>query len=74
MRLIKEVASPDEKRKVRLYRRGDGRFSFEEIFEDFDEYVGFFWRPGYQSGIYADEAAAEAEMRATTPWLRSILD
>jgi hypothetical protein len=70
MRLIDELISPGSKRKLRLYEREDGRFWFEEIYEDFDEHAGAFWTPGYQSGIFADLGSAEAEMRSITPWLR----
>jgi hypothetical protein len=70
MRLIDELISPSAKRKVRLYEREDGRFWFEEIYEDFDEDAGVYWTPGYQSGIFADAGSAKAEMLAVTPWLR----
>jgi hypothetical protein len=45
---------------------------FEEMYESFEEHVGVYWAPGYESGIFADAASAEAEMRAITPWLRSL--
>jgi len=70
MQLIKELVSPNGKRKVRLYRRDDQLFSFDEIYEDFDEYAGAYWIPEYQSGVFADMALAEAEMHAVTSWLK----
>ena len=72
MRLIKQTMSPTGKRQVSLYQREDGLFSFEEDYEHFDEDAGAFWTPGYQSGVYGTLDAAEAEMRAVTPWLRGI--
>ncbi|MEO5706916.1 MAG: hypothetical protein ABIT10_07605 [Alteraurantiacibacter sp.] len=71
MHLIQEIVSPTGKRKLHLYRRKDGRYQFEETYEDFDEYAGHYWTPGYQSGVYDSEDAALAEMRALTPWLRA---
>jgi hypothetical protein len=70
MRLIEELISASAKRKLRLYERDDGWFWFEEIYEDFDVYAGVYWTPGYQSGVYADEDSAKADMLAITPWLR----
>ena len=72
-RLVKEWVSPSGERKVRLYEREDKRFSFEEIYKDIDEYVGPYWHPGYESGLFADAVSAEAELMAITPWLRAIL-
>lgn len=71
MRLIKELVSPTGKRKISLYERDDGRFLFEEEYEDMDEVAGTYWTPGHQSGLFDNLSAAEAEMRAITPWLRS---
>ena len=71
MDLIHEKTSPNGKRKVIVYRRTDGFFEYEEIFEAFDEIAGIYWSCGYQSGMFETEAAAIAEITATTPWLRS---
>lgn len=71
MRLIEQLFSPTAKRTIGLYERDDGRFFFEESYEDFDEYAGLYWTPGYQSGLFADAASARAEMLAMTPWLRT---
>lgn len=70
MRRIKELVSPTGKRKVSLFERDDGRFSFEEEYEDVDEVAGAYWTLGYQSGVFDNLKAAEAEMLAITPWLR----
>jgi hypothetical protein len=71
MRLIETFVSPDTKQKVSLYQRDDGLFSFDEMHEDFDDLIGHYWALGPQSGIYADEASARADIQATTPWLRA---
>ena len=70
MRRIKELTSPTGKRQLCLYQREDGRYYFEEAYEDFDEVAGAYWTTGYQSGIFDDLEAAEVEMRSVTPWLR----
>lgn len=71
MRLIKQIDSPTGKRHVSLYEREDRRFFFEEAYEDFDEVAGRYWTTGSQSGLFDSLEAAEAEMRAATPWMRS---
>ena len=71
MDLIHEKTSPNGKRKVCVYKRPDGFFEYEEIFEAFDEIAGTYWSSGYQSGMFETEGAAIAEIAATTPWLRS---
>lgn len=57
---------------MHLYEREDGRFWFEETFEDFDDYAGSYWTSGYQSGIFDSLDAAEIEMRTITPWLHGL--
>jgi hypothetical protein len=69
MRRVSEWVSSTGKRKLRLYERSDGLFWFDEIFEDFDDYTGTYWAPGYQSGLFGTADEAEAEIRAVTPWL-----
>lgn len=71
MRQICELISPCGKRKLHLYERDDGRFWFEEIFEDFDPHAGAYWAPGYQSGLYDTLEASKTDMRSMTPWLRA---
>jgi hypothetical protein len=71
MRLIETFASPDTKQKISLYQRDDGLFSFDEMHEDFDDLIGHYWALGPQSGLYADEASARADIQATTRWLRT---
>ena len=71
MDLIHEKISPNGKRKVRVYKRTDGFFEYEEVFEAFDRIAGTYWSSGYQSGMFETEGAAMAEITATTPWLRS---
>ncbi|WP_172709622.1 hypothetical protein [Sphingopyxis granuli] len=70
MDVVRELVSPSGKRKLRLYRRGDGFFGYEEIYEAFDEYVGLYWSPGHRSGVFDTYDAMMAEIEATTPWLR----
>ena len=70
MRQIREWVSDSGKRAVRLHQREDHLFWFEEIYEDFDDHAGFFWTPGYQSGLFASGELAEAEIRSVTPWLQ----
>lgn len=45
MRQIREWVSDSGKRIVRLYERDDRLFWFEEVYEAFDEYAGFFGLP-----------------------------
>ena len=71
MRLVKQLISPTGKRKVSLYERDDGRFSFEEEYEVVDDIAGTYWTPGYHSGMFDRLDAAEAEMCSITPWLRT---
>ena len=71
MRLVNEIVSPSGKCIVLLYQRDDGHYWFEEIYEDFDEYAGVLWAQGFQSGLFADEELAQAEVRAVTPWLKN---
>ncbi len=71
MDLIHEMISPNGERKVRVYKRTDGFFEYEEVFEAFDQIAGTYWSSGYQSGMFGTEGAAMAEITATTPWLRS---
>jgi hypothetical protein len=70
MRRVKELISPCGKWKLNLFEREDGYLMFEEIYEDVDEDGVPYSAPGYKSGIFIDAAAAEAEMKAITPWLR----
>ena len=72
MRLIKQIANRTGKRQVSLYERENGLFSFEEGYEDFDKVAGAYWTTGGHSGLFDTLEAAEAEMRAVTPWLRGI--
>ncbi|WP_411340780.1 hypothetical protein V6U71_02135 [Sphingopyxis sp. J-6] len=71
MNLVRRIISPDGKREVCVYKRIDGFFAYEEIFETFDEIAGSYWSSGYQSGVFETEGAAMAEIAATTPWLRT---
>ena len=71
MDIVREIVSPTGKRKMRLYRRADGFFVYDETFEAFDEIAGLYWSSGYESGIFETEEAATKDMRATTPWLRN---
>lgn len=70
MDVIRELISPTGKRKVRVYRRVDGFFEYEEIYEAFDEIAGVYWSTGYQSGMFETESAVMSDVGATTPWLR----
>jgi hypothetical protein len=76
MREIKSFISPDAKRRLHLYERANGFFSFEETYEDYDDLTEFgmgieaYWTPGYQSGLYESAEAAERDALAITPWLR----
>ena len=78
MREIKSFTSPDEKRRLHLYDRENGFFSFEETYEDYDDLSQFgmgiqsYWTEGYESGLYDSAEAAEREALAITPWLREI--
>ena len=70
MKLIGEFTNPIGKRRLRVYERDDGRFWFEEFYEEFDIDAGLYWSPVYQSGLYADVASARADVFAVIPWLR----
>ncbi|MGW8201150.1 hypothetical protein ACWGM0_01205 [Sphingomonas bisphenolicum] len=70
MDIVREIVSPTGKRKIRLYQRADGFFTYDETFEAFDEIAGSYWSSGYEAGIFETEEAATADMTATTPWMR----
>ena len=69
MELLREFVSPKGERKIRDYVRPDGFFEYEEIFEAFDDIVGTYWSPGYQSGMFESESAVISELEATVPWI-----
>lgn len=76
MREIKRFVSPGGTRVVRLCERDDGRYFFEEEYEDIEDlrHLGYgverYWEPGFASGTYDDMDAAEKELHAVTPWLK----
>ena len=71
MDLLREFVSPKGKRKIRLYKRPNGFFEYEEVYEAFDDIAGTYWSLGYQSGMFESEMAVISELEATVPWLRA---
>jgi len=71
--VVKTFLRADQRRRVRIFRREDGLFSFDEAtrvnFPNGDRR----WAPLLPYSTFCDTAeAAEREARATIPWLRSV--
>jgi hypothetical protein len=71
---VKRLESADGKRRVEIMARENGTFQFVEWHEliDIDEVNGTTcsFVPCMWSGLHVDARSAEAEARATLPWLR----
>jgi len=78
MELAKGYVTPDGKRKLDIYHRPDGLYSFEEsVVEveiapdpDFDPEGTIYWLCTHMSGLFESLEAADAEAKASLPWLR----
>ena len=69
--VVKTFVRPDQKRRVRIYRRDDGLFSFDEAYQakDWNGEPCWIALPPYSS--FCDTAeSAEREAMASIPWLR----
>lgn len=69
---VKEFLSPDRKRRVVIFQREDGEFSFREdrrLESASSEQWGPLWTP---APICDTEEAAEDAARAEVEWLRDI--
>ncbi len=69
MELIRELESPNGKRKVRVFQRADGFFEYNEAVRAFDELAGMYWSPRYYSGVFPTDEAVMHEILATILWL-----
>ena len=69
--IVKELISPDGKRKVQIFRRDDGSFGFEAL-RFSDEPLERGWIPdGRFSECFAeDEHTAESEALGRVLWLQ----
>src|SRR5262245_6541667 len=70
--IVKELLSPDGKRKLQVFRRDDGSFGFESL-QFSDEPLEMCWIPhGRLSECFAPTAEiAEREARGRVDWLRN---
>jgi hypothetical protein len=73
-KLLQSYPSPDGKRWIELRQRSDGLFFFQEFYEatadDVPAYgAETFIAPGWQSGLYKQRKAAEADLQKMAPWL-----
>jgi hypothetical protein len=70
-KLVRTFPSADGMQRVELYLRDDGLFYFKEFTGFYDD-GHLCFAEGFPSGLYNRDDEAEAEIRATTPWLRQI--
>jgi len=69
--IVKELISPDGKRKVRIFRRENGSFGFEAL-RFSDEPLEVCWIPDgrFSECFVGDEQTAESEARGRILWLQ----
>lgn len=69
-KVVLDVASKDERRRLEIIERADGVCRYVETCLEYDEYAGSYWGVAYESGLYADLGLARSDAIQTTPWLR----
>jgi hypothetical protein len=68
--IVKTFLRPDQQRRVRIYQRDDGLFSFDESVRISSSDEGA-WGPLAPYASFCDTAeAAEREALATIPWMQ----
>jgi hypothetical protein len=76
MNTVRIFTSDDAKRRLLIFKRENGFFSFMEEFEDTEDMTEYgmgidtFWVTGCESGLYGNVEDAERDARAVIPWLR----
>lgn len=71
--VIKTIVRPDEQRRVQIYRRKDGLFSFLEEQRVRSQDGGWSWRPFPPFTALGDSPeASERQARVTIGWLGSV--
>lgn len=67
-RVVKEIRRADHKRRVSIFERDDGLYSFAEDAEG-DTYTYDTWPQLAEGAIYESAEHAEREARAQVRWL-----
>jgi hypothetical protein len=69
-KVFKQITSSDGERCLDIVARNDGLFQFRAYDRQEDEYLGTYWSPSHQSGLYDRADLAEAAALREIPWLR----
>jgi hypothetical protein len=73
--VVKELVSQDGKRKVEIFRRGDGTCGFQTLkFSDDPLEMSWIQTGRYSECVAPDEVAAETEARSRVEWLTEQTD
>lgn len=73
--IVEHILGPDERVRVTIHRRPDGRFecSFDKFFvDDLPEYDHHmeYWATTHRWGLYDSATTAKREASAEYPWIK----
>lgn len=66
--IVRSIASPDEKRRLEIFKRSNGTYGFEDM-KNGEEESGWFPVGSYSIGIFSSEEEALNEAKERVQWL-----